>query len=189
MGVRRGGGPGAARGQERELIMTRRLAYRSLGAAGLFTLLTATTAFAEDKLVVTSTPPAAESTIPNPTLLHSGLFTLGAAYVPALVVAITSERSEDNHLYAPIVGPWLDLSAREDCNGDCSDKETVNKVLLITDGVFQGLGALQIVGSLLFPERHVLTVQGSDGAPILAMSVMPAHLGKGANGIQAVGEF
>ena len=167
--------------------MTRRLACRRSAAAGLFTLLTATTALAEDQIVVTATPPATESTLPNPTLLRSGLFTLGAAYVPALVVAVTSERSEDNHLYAPIVGPWLDLAAR-DCSGDCSN-ETVNKVLLVTDGVFQGLGALQIVGALLFPEQHMVTVHGKDGSPALALSVMPAHFGRGANGLRAVGEF
>ena len=168
--------------------MTRRVARWSFGAVGLFTLLTAPTAFADDKVVVTTTPPAAESTLPNSTLLRSGLFTLGAAYVPALVVAITSERPEDDHLYAPIVGPWIDLAARGDCSGDCSG-ETVNKVLLVTDGVFQGLGALQIVGSLLFPEQHVVTVHGRDGSPTLALSVMPAHFGPGANGLQAVGEF
>ncbi|HKO90384.1 MAG TPA: hypothetical protein VJU61_04485 [Polyangiaceae bacterium] len=169
--------------------MTPRLACRSVAAAGLFTLLTATTAFAEDNIVVTSTPPAEQGILPNPTLLRSGLFTLGAAYVPALVVAITSDRSSDNHLYAPIIGPWMDLGAREDCGGDCSDKETVNRVLLVTDGVFQGLGALQIVGSLFFPEQRVMTVHGSDGAPVLALSVMPARFGRGANGVQAVGEF
>jgi hypothetical protein len=107
--------------------------------------------------------------------------------VPALVVAITSERTEDNHLYAPIVGPWIDLATRGDCSGDCSH-ETVNKVLLVTDGVFQGLGALQIAGSLLFPERQI-TLRSSDGTPALALSVLPAHFARGANGIQAVGEF
>ena len=167
--------------------MTRQVARWSFGAVGLFTLLTATTALADDKIVVTSTPPAAESSLPNSTLLRSGLFTLGAAYVPALVVAITSERPEDDHLYAPVVGPWIDLATRE-CSGDCSS-ETVNKVLLITDGVFQGLGALQIMGSLVFPEQHVVTVHGSDGSQTLALSLMPAHFGRGANGLQAVGEF
>jgi hypothetical protein len=169
--------------------MTRQVARWSSGAVCLFTLLTAATALADDKIVVTSTPPAAESSLPNSTLLRSGLFTLGAAYVPALVVAITSERPEDDHLYAPVVGPWVDLATRGGCDGDDCGGETLNKVLLVTDGVFQGLGALQIMGSLLLPEQHVVTVHGKDGSPTLALTVMPAHFGRGANGLQAVGEF
>jgi hypothetical protein len=167
--------------------MTRRSGLWSFAAVGLCTLLTATTALA-DNVIVTTTPAAPESTLPNRYLLRSGLFTLGASYVPALVVAVTSGRSEDNHLYAPIVGPWLDLAARGGCEGDC-DGETVNKVLLVTDGVFQGLGALQIVGALLLPEKPMVTVTSSDGSPALALSVMPAHFGRGGNGVQAVGEF
>jgi hypothetical protein len=92
------------------------------------------------------------STGPNRALLRSGVVTLGVAYVPALVVAIERERKGDDYLYYPVVGPWLDLSHREPC-ATC-EHETLNDVLLVTDGVFQGVGALQIVGSFLFPERR-----------------------------------
>jgi hypothetical protein len=121
-------------------------------------------------------------------LLRSGVFTLGAAYIPSLVVAIESEREADNHLYAPVVGPWLDLAARDHCSGDCSG-ETVNKVLLVTDGVFQGLGALQIIGSFVMPETRTVALHNADGSTALALSVMPASFGHGANGVLAVGKF
>jgi hypothetical protein len=126
--------------------------------------------------------------LPNRALLRSGVFTLGASYVPALVVAIESDHPADNHLYAPIVGPWLDLANRGDCEGDC-DGETVNKVLLVTDGVFQGIGALQILGSFIFPETTAaVTVAGSDGEPALSFRVMPTKIARGS-GLVAYGEF
>jgi hypothetical protein len=171
--------------------MTPRLAgTMSIGAA-LLTLFGAASAFAADTVVVTSpttttAPLEPAGTLPNRFMLRSGVFTLSAAYVPSLVVAIESDREADNHLYAPIVGPWFDLAARGDCRGDCSG-ETVNKVLLVTDGVFQGLGALQIVGSFIMPETRTLAVRNADGS--LAFSVTPAYFGHGANGLLAVGNF
>jgi hypothetical protein len=166
----------------------------SCGAA-LLTLLGAANVFAADTVVVTTSPstspavpaePAA--TLPNRFLLRSGLFTFGAAYVPALVVAIESDRAADNHLYAPIVGPWFDLAARGECEGECSS-ETVNKVLLVTDGVFQGLGALQILGAFVMPEARTVAIHKNDGSPAVAFSVVPASFGRGANGLMAVGNF
>ena len=93
---------------------------------------------------------------PNRVMLHSGIWTLGLSYVPALVVAISSDQSYDKKLYAPVAGPWLDLASRE-CRTDCNH-ETVNKALLVTDGIFQGIGALQILGSFLFVETSTAAV-------------------------------
>jgi hypothetical protein len=159
------------------------------GAAGLS--FASAAAKADDTVVVTSPRPAVESTssVPNAYLFRSGLFTFGVSYIPALVVAMESDRSADNHLYAPIVGPWLDLADRgDDCDGDC-DGETVNKVLLVTDGVFQGLGALQIIGSFIFPDTRPVTVSRSDGTTLATFRVAPANFGRGANGLMAVGNF
>lgn len=98
---------------------------------------------------------------PDRTLLRSGVWTLGLSYVPALVVAIESPVPEDRFLYVPVAGPWLDLSQR-----DCStcQHETMNKVLLVTDGIIQGIGSLEIVGSLLFIERTSVTAAGTEPA-------------------------
>jgi hypothetical protein len=63
----------------------------------------------------------------------------------------------------------------------------VNKVLLVTDGIFQGLGALQIVGAFVMPETRTVALRHADGSPALAL--MPANLGHGANGVLAVGHF
>lgn len=127
------------------------------------------------------------TTIPNPYFLRSGLITLGASYVPALVVAMGSDTKGDENLYVPVAGPWLDLAEREGCDSDCSP-ENVNKALLVTSGVFQGLGALQIVGSFIFPETRTVVVSNADGSPKLSVTVTPASVGRGS-GVVAVGKF
>jgi hypothetical protein len=101
---------------------------------------------------------------PDRSLLRTGVWTLGLSYVPALVVAIESPLPADRYLYAPVAGPWLDLAHRE-----CSTcrHETLNKVLLVTDGIIQGIGSLEIIGSLLFIERK--TVSGAPEAPTVAL--------------------
>ena len=163
-----------------------------LGVSCAIIVAAASTAQAQDTVVVETTakPAAVESSgiLPNRSLLRSGLFTLGASYVPALVVAIESDRPADDHLYAPIVGPWLDLAHRgDDCDGEC-EGETVNKVLLVTDGVFQGIGALQILGSFVFPETRAVTIAHADGTPAVSFTVMPTKITRGS-GLVAMGKF
>ncbi|MEY4548435.1 MAG: hypothetical protein RL685_4630 [Pseudomonadota bacterium] len=70
-----------------------------------------------------------------------------------------------------------------------ADTVVVTSASTTTDGVFQGLGALQVLGSFVLPETQALALRNSDGSPALAVSVAPAHLGRGANGVMAVGRF
>ena len=60
----------------------------------------------------------------------------------------------------------------------------MNKVLLITDGVFQGIGALNIVGAFLFPEVKVVAF---GQATTVAFS--PSRLPGGGYGVGAAGKF
>jgi hypothetical protein len=144
-----------------------------------------------DEVVVAHTDRSDHGTVtgPNAFMLHSGIWALGLSYAPALVVAISSSESYDKRLYAPVAGPWLDLAAR-DCSKDCSH-ETLNKALLVTDGIFQGIGALEILGSFLFVDRHTTTVAERERkiakAPTFHLS--PARLGTGAYGLTAAGTF
>jgi hypothetical protein len=57
------------------------------------------------------------------------------------------------------------------------------------DGIFQGIGALQILGSFVFPEsRAAATIVGSDGTPAVSFRVMPTKIARGS-GLVAFGEF
>ena len=124
---------------------------------------------------------------PNRSLLSAGAWTLGLSYVPALVVAIESSESADKNLYVPVAGPWIDLASR-DC--PTCEHETANKVLLVTDGVFQGIGALQIIGAFLFVEtRTSAGIAKPRVAKASSLEVAPARLPEGGYGLTAHGSF
>jgi hypothetical protein len=125
------------------------------------------------------------TTTPNRSLLHSGIVTLGLAYVPAFIVAVESPLEVDNSLYIPVAGPWIDFGSR---NCPTCSNETFNKVMLVTDGIFQGIGALNILGAFVFPETRVVTAQKL--RPELArLQLAPARLGSGTYGFIASGAF
>lgn len=120
---------------------------------------------------------------PNAFLLHSGLITTGLSYTPALVVAVNSDRSEDKYLYAPFVGPWLDLAARD-------DDSKLNRTLLVVDGVFQTIGAIQLIASFMYMDSGSNDVASSDDDSIVSQTaVAPARLAEDGYGLVAVGRF
>jgi hypothetical protein len=126
------------------------------------------------------------TTGPNRELLHSGIFALGVPYVASVIVAASSDRSEDKHLYIPVAGPWMDYANRGSCGrvGESScDTETAYKVLLIGNGILQGVGALEIVGSFFFPQTT--TVRASTDRRVV---VSPYYVGSGY-GLSAFARF
>jgi hypothetical protein len=107
------------------------------------------------------------------------------AYVPSVIVAVESPLAVDKRLYVPVAGPWLDYA-----NRDCATcrHETFNKVMLVTDGIFQGIGALNIVGAFLFPETHVVSAK-TDRPRAARLRLTPARIGSGVYGVTASGAF
>jgi hypothetical protein len=124
---------------------------------------------------------------PNRRLIGAGLITFALSYIPSVVVAAGSDVSADHHLYVPLAGPWLDLGDRPGCGaGEIGcDTETTYKVLLVVDGVFQGIGALTTVAGFLSPEHHELLTADSE-KPTLHLA--PARLGSGY-GLATFGSF
>jgi len=133
------------------------------------------------------------TTGPNRALLHSGIWILGLSYVPAVIVAAESNRAGDKSLYIPVAGPWMDLATRSRCPPNLVCNETANKVLIVVDGIFQGIGALDIVGAFIFPETRTVTVSASERGETrvssLSLRVLPAKVSAGAYGLVAVGTF
>ena len=134
------------------------------------------------------------STAPNRPLLHSGIWILGLSYVPAVIVATESTREGDKRLYIPVAGPWLDLASRSNCPSTvaCSN-ETTNKVFIVVDGVFQGLGAFNIVGAFVFPETRTVTMssykRSKPRTSFLSVHVRPIKVGANSYGLAAFGTF
>jgi hypothetical protein len=118
---------------------------------------------------------------PNPHLFVTGLITTGAAYTPAILVAMNSPRKEDGYLYAPFAGPWLDLANRKP-EGD----NKFNHTLLVIDGVVQAVGAFELLASFMF-------VSGGGNASsepdTFTAYLVPAKMGHGGYGLNAHGKF
>lgn len=125
---------------------------------------------------------------PNRYLLTTGALTLGAAYVPSFVIAVTSDRPGDTWLYAPVLGPWADLVNREGCGasgGNC-DNEGLYTFLLVTSGIAQVAGATAIVASFLVPE-HRLDKAVAQKKP--EVQIAPVRLSRDGYGVGVAGRF
>ena len=127
---------------------------------------------------------------PNRALLMTGLVLGGVPYVASMAVAASSGHVGDSNLWIPIVGPYIDVANRGGCpaSGSCAG-EIGNKALLISDGVIQTIGAIEILGSFIFPDtiRTSAVVTTSSGASV---TFAPAKVGPGsAYGLSAVGSF
>lgn len=125
---------------------------------------------------------------PSRAMLFSGLGTFGISYGAAALVAATSDLDADHRLYVPIAGPWMALSDRGPCGIDAPrtcDAATTNKVLIVTDGVFQALGALLVVEAFLNPET-ITTHRASAESPRLRLA---PTFGSNGYGLAAVGKF
>jgi hypothetical protein len=124
-----------------------------------------------------------QETRPNGELIGGGIALLGLTYGTSIIVGAQSDRSSDQFLFVPVAGPWMDLATRESCYGACSPGEAANRVLLVTSGLLQGAGVLQILGGFLFPEVRTVTrvVEAQRGVHI-APSVGPRMVGLTAYG-------
>jgi len=158
---------------------------KSVHLLSLAAALAASTAFAPDAQAQQRVD-TVEYTGPDRGLLKGGVWTLGLSYAPALVVGIASPLPEDRYLLAPVAGPWIDF-AKRDCPS-CAH-EGWNKALLVTDGIIQGVGALEILGSFTFVERGTVTrtASWSKKHKPLAFHLVPRFIG--TYSLTAVGNF
>ena len=100
--------------------------------------------------------PASETTRRpfNRPLLVAGLLLFGGAYAASGVdAAMLSRDVARNDLFYPLVGPWMAYTNLCDVSHRCSGDQPGAGLLLVVDGVGQGLGAVALVASLLVPEE------------------------------------
>src|SRR6476620_4711792 len=135
--------------------MTRRSSYVLPAAIAACSMAFVTTASAQ----AYETPSRASAPAqagPNADLLGVGIFTIALPYFASVGVAMGSDIDRD--LYIPVAGPWLDLAHRPDCGGyglaQCNDMEPFYKVLLIEDGILQGIGALEVLAGMASSSPH-----------------------------------
>lgn len=129
--------------------------------------------------------PTTYSARPNRPLLIGSSALIAASYIPAVVVAASSDREGDKWLYVPVVGPWADLFDREGCGGGCGT-EAVNKTLLIGAGLAHIVGVGGVIASLALPEDRSRTAALPQKPHV---QVSPMNVGRSGYGLGLVGAF
>jgi hypothetical protein len=133
------------------------------------------------------TQPAADAAPapPRTTLLTAGVATLGLAYGLSAAVAASSAHGPDRWLYAPLVGPYVDLAAPDSCGSSAARpcyREAGNKLLLATDGILQTVGTAAIVFAALTPGH-------GPGERSARVQVGLVQMGRGRPALAAFGRF
>jgi len=138
-------------------------------------------------------PPVVEKTTsqatgPSMAMVGSGIGIFALSYAPAVVVAASSGLPADRDLYVPIAGPWVDFAQRPGClPGTSCVGENTDRALLVVDGIFQGLGAVTVVGGFLNTAHETKTVRTIALVPKLRLA--PARIGYRGYGLMASGSF
>lgn len=73
------------------------------------------------------------------------------------------------------------------CSAGSCNVENTNRVLLVTDGIFQGIGAVTLIGGFLSTAHETKTVRKAGFSPTLRLA--PARLGFKGYGVSASGTF
>ncbi len=147
-------------------------------------------------LATQSLPPPATQDLPaargpNWVMLGGGLIVFGNSYAIASIVGATSSYQPDRNLFIPVLGPWIDLATRAACSdptgsSSCHDERT-NRVSLVIDGAFQGIGVLAIAGALAFQWSHAAAT--ADGPARRSFELTPVQYASGGAGLAASGSF
>jgi hypothetical protein len=107
-----------------------------------------------------------------------------ASYGGSVIVAAGSGHIGDDKLYYPVVGPWLDYNDRRNCDSmdpNCSLRSQ-DKAMLIIDGVVQGVAAVGLVSSFLFPTHH------TESTRTASVRIVPSATASSA-GLTVLGRF
>lgn len=129
-------------------------------------------------------PSTERRTLPNRPLLVTGLSVFAASYGAAVLVSALSDRRADDKLYIPVAGPWLDLKHRGCADNPC-ENNTRDRVLLVGDGILQGIGALAVVLSVVVPQKTTRRWYLTGNSDVLVVPQLSARM----TGLSAVGRF
>ena len=115
-------------------------------------------------------------------LFVSGALVFAGTYTASVAVAVTTDHTGGNQLYVPVVGPWIALDEWGNCaaaNPSCG-QSAADKVLLVADGVFQAVGLVAMIDSLLAPAHYRVNARTADHG---------IHVSPSRNGMTVFGHF
>jgi hypothetical protein len=127
---------------------------------------------------------------PNLVMIGGGAITFGVSYTMAVIVTTVSNHQGDSHLIVPVAGPWLDFADRGSCGTagvTRCDIEQGNKIGVVVDEIFQGVGVLTVVGGFLFRQKYETIT--ATGAPAPSVQLTPISYAHGGMGLAAIGSF
>jgi hypothetical protein len=131
---------------------------------------------------------------PNRILLGAGIATFVIGYGASASVLIDSDHKGDKNLYAPVVGPWMDLANRK-CGGptfptasgplELTSRQhcgtsAIEGAALVAGGILQGLGAVAVMTSFFVEEDKPRRVFEAPAMPRFAIIPMMGSNGLGA---------
>ncbi len=150
-----------------------------LVAAGLSALLSSSSAMAQEREMEPTPPPP-----PNRYLLGGGAALFLIPYGASVVVASETTRGSGQHLYVPVVGPFIAIGTR-DCDREACAAKGLSAAMYVVDGVVQLAGAAMIGAAFFVPERVTTLHLGKTGK----MTVVPSKVSADGYGVGAFGEF
>ncbi|HMI85005.1 MAG TPA: hypothetical protein VK550_12980 [Polyangiaceae bacterium] len=135
-------------------------------------------------------------------LVVSGPIIFGVPYLLSMSVAASSKYAPDRWLYAPVVGPFVNLASRgDDCNPNFSSStsttvtcagDSSTRFFLMLDGLMQTAGATMLILGLALPQ----TLLVRDDAPFtgenrghFAWTISPYSMGRAGSGLALTGIF
>jgi hypothetical protein len=136
-------------------------------------------------------------------LVVSGPIIFGIPYLLSISVAASSKYAPDRWLYAPVIGPFVNLTTRsDDCNPNSSTSgatgfvectgESSARFFLMMDGVMQTAGATLLILGLALQQQLLVRddapFTGKNGSHF-AWTVSPYATGKQGYGVGVVGIF
>ena len=128
----------------------------------------------------------------NAPVFAAGAAVFALSYGASVITAATTDNERgNNRLYVPVIGPWLALNERGECDilrSNC-DHETTAKVLLIADGVFQAAGVIGMLDGLLRPSTHRVLVANKIDTRTRVRPTVIASVGGSAPGVSVRGAF
>jgi hypothetical protein len=128
----------------------------------------------------------------NAPMFAAGAAVFALSYGASVITAATTDDERgNNRLYVPVVGPWLALNERGNCDilrSSC-DHETTAKVLLIADGVFQAAGVIGMLDGLLRPSTHRVLVSNKIDTKTRVRPTVIGSVSGSAPGVSVRGHF
>jgi len=136
-------------------------------------------------------------TRPRKGFVVAGAIVFGSLYVISVSVAGSSKRTGDGYLLIPVMGPFIDLGARDDrCSSSnsfaCSSTDSSERFWLTFDGIGQAAGATLLIVGLAAQEKMLerddvplTSKRGGD----FAWTLTPRSFGKSGLGLGVLGSF